>query len=256
MAGYLRNTGDPKLVLATNRDEFYDRQGNPPEFRTDGQIPYLAPEDPRKGGTWIGINQEGLVVALTNRLDENPKPDAPSRGHLVRELLSKCQSRDDGVDHYRSLEPDRYNPHYLFLAGPEGISIFRESPEKKAHKDQENGLFFLENRGGAVLDQDPLRREFDQDFENIKSDSLQRLEQFCESHEGLFDRESACLHAEIAGTLSSSLILIDPGNSSFAYRFVQGLPCENEYRSMDLPEDFSRTLLSRWSNGLGSGISV
>jgi uncharacterized protein with NRDE domain len=77
-----------KLVVAANRDEFYKRPTAPAAFWQDNSD-ILAGRDLKEGGTWMGITTSGRFAALTNYRDPASfKPDARSRGHLVKNYLS------------------------------------------------------------------------------------------------------------------------------------------------------------------------
>ena len=77
-----------KLVIAANRDEFYDRPTAPASFWDDGPG-LLAGRDLRAGGTWFGINRKGRVAAITNYRDPaSIKSHAPSRGELTSDFLT------------------------------------------------------------------------------------------------------------------------------------------------------------------------
>ncbi|MGA7828239.1 MAG: NRDE family protein [Geobacteraceae bacterium] len=75
------------LVIAANRDEFYDRPTAPASFwETEPQL--LAGKDLRSGGTWLGISRTGRVAALSNYRDPgSSRNNTPSRGGLVTEFL-------------------------------------------------------------------------------------------------------------------------------------------------------------------------
>jgi len=76
-----------KLVIAANRDEFYDRPTAAAGF-WDEMPDILGGKDLRAGGTWFGITRKGRVAAITNYRDPTThKPDAPSRGSLVTDFL-------------------------------------------------------------------------------------------------------------------------------------------------------------------------
>ncbi|NLO22503.1 MAG: NRDE family protein [Syntrophomonadaceae bacterium] len=76
-----------KLVVAANRDEFYQRPTLPAEFWPENPA-ILAGKDMKHGGTWMGITLAGGFATLTNFRDPaNYNPNAPSRGHLVQEYL-------------------------------------------------------------------------------------------------------------------------------------------------------------------------
>ena len=76
------------LILAANRDEFYERPSAPVSFWSDAPD-VLAGRDLVGRGTWFGITRNGRIAALTNYRDPaSHKHDAPSRGWLVRDFLS------------------------------------------------------------------------------------------------------------------------------------------------------------------------
>lgn len=76
-----------KVIIAANRDEFYQRPTKPANFWED-EPSILAGKDLEAGGTWLGMTREGRISMLTNYRDlSNLKSDAPSRGHLVSDFL-------------------------------------------------------------------------------------------------------------------------------------------------------------------------
>ena len=87
---------DAPLIVGANREEFYARGGDPPRL-LDGPVPAIAGIDPTAGGTWLGLNAHGVLVAVTNRrksrLPERPR----SRGLLARDLLA-CESAKEAVE--------------------------------------------------------------------------------------------------------------------------------------------------------------
>jgi uncharacterized protein with NRDE domain len=78
-----------KLVIAANRDEFYNRKTAAAGFWEDHPH-VLGGRDLEAYGTWMGITRGGKISMLTNYRDlRTLKPDAPSRGHLVADYLIK-----------------------------------------------------------------------------------------------------------------------------------------------------------------------
>jgi len=126
------------VVLAANRDEFYDRPSSPPR-RFDARIPYVAPKDERAGGTWIGTNVAGVVAAVTNRTVAGvaDEPSRPSRGALVPEALSNGNLTAARVHLERYLAETPLNGFHLLVAdahdamvvrGPNPIEFVRLEP--------------------------------------------------------------------------------------------------------------------------------
>jgi uncharacterized protein with NRDE domain len=76
-----------RLILAANRDEFYQRPTAPLDFWTD-HPQVLAGRDLEQNGTWLGVTRNGRLAAITNYRDPKAlKSNAPSRGHLVSDYL-------------------------------------------------------------------------------------------------------------------------------------------------------------------------
>jgi uncharacterized protein with NRDE domain len=76
-----------KLVLAANRDEFYDRPAAPADFWKDHPN-LLAGRDLKEKGTWLGITRQGKFAAITNYRDPASFMfNAQSRGKLVKDFL-------------------------------------------------------------------------------------------------------------------------------------------------------------------------
>lgn len=79
---------DYPLIIAANRDEFYDRPASSiglwPEYPN-----ILAGKDLTGGGTWLGVTKSGYFAMLTNYRDmANIKANAPTRGKLVLDYLA------------------------------------------------------------------------------------------------------------------------------------------------------------------------
>ncbi|HWP19800.1 MAG TPA: NRDE family protein [Burkholderiaceae bacterium] len=78
------------LVIAANRDEFFDRAAAPLGWwrPRPGGAQILAGRDLHAGGTWMGLTREGRFALLTNVRDPaRHDPAAPSRGGLVTDWL-------------------------------------------------------------------------------------------------------------------------------------------------------------------------
>ncbi len=79
---------DYRLILAANRDEFYNRPTAPLDRWTE-HPDLLAGRDLKSNGTWLGVTRTGRIAAVTNYRDPIAyMQNAPSRGTLVSNYLT------------------------------------------------------------------------------------------------------------------------------------------------------------------------
>lgn len=138
---------DYPLIIAANRDEFYERPSAPADFWP--QHPHvLAGKDLRAGGTWMGVSHNGAIAALTNiRAPQHNKDDAKSRGELVSQWLKQNPSGtgNDMEMFSDQLRQDRqhFNGYNLVFGYPHQLQVYNN------HTDNlhpiENGVFGLSN---------------------------------------------------------------------------------------------------------------
>src|SRR5262249_22814900 len=74
------------LVIAANRDELRTRPSQGPH-RWPGEPAIWAGRDAVAGGTWLGVNDRGVLAAITNRRDGTLDPSRPSRGNFCLDVL-------------------------------------------------------------------------------------------------------------------------------------------------------------------------
>ena len=75
-----------RLILAANRDEFYQRPTAAAGFWQEaGDV--FAGRDLVHGGSWLGVTSSGRIAALTNYRQGTAGAHGLSRGHLVSEYL-------------------------------------------------------------------------------------------------------------------------------------------------------------------------
>lgn len=111
------------LILAANRDEFYERPTAPAAFWEDDPG-LLAGRDLREGGTWLGITRKGRLAALTNYRDPSTLKDgAPSRGKLVSNFL-RGRRAPAAYLHWLSTRAARYNGFGLLVGNLDELCYF------------------------------------------------------------------------------------------------------------------------------------
>ena len=90
-----RLSPDWPLLLAANRDEYYERPTAAASFWEEHPA-VLGGRDLQKHGTWLGVTRAGRFAAVTNfRQGLAQKKNAPSRGTLVSGFLAGTQTPQD-----------------------------------------------------------------------------------------------------------------------------------------------------------------
>jgi uncharacterized protein with NRDE domain len=131
-----------RLVMAANRDEYYNRQTLPADFWPDNPS-ILAGRDGYQGGTWMGITTSGRLAALTNYRDPSRhNPQAPSRGHLVQRFLESSVSPETYMQGLLD-KGDRYNGFNLLTGTPE--SLYYYSNREKVVRPLDSGYHAVSN---------------------------------------------------------------------------------------------------------------
>ena len=104
------------LLLAANRDEMVARPWRGPARHWPERDDVVAGLDEEAGGTWLGVNEEGVVAGVLNRPGAlGPDPAKRSRGELVLEALDHGDA-DRAADSLRALDPAAYRPFNLVIA--------------------------------------------------------------------------------------------------------------------------------------------
>jgi uncharacterized protein with NRDE domain len=228
LALFFRAVADTPLVVAANREEFYQRGGEPPQI-LDGPVRAVGGRDPQAGGTWFGVNARGVVVAITNRPLPVPPPQARSRGLLVRDLLG-CTTAKAAVDvASRELASHRYAGCNLLCADRERAVIL-EAAEWLRVRPLPPGLHVLTNHD--INDGSDPRVHYaldwlsQRDYATAKG-CLQALQNLCSQGSG--DHPPMCLHGTGRGTVSSTVLALRLPLTRSIYLHAQGPPDQVAY---------------------------
>jgi len=131
-----------RLVVAANRDEFYERPTAPAGFWPHAPK-ILAGRDLEQNGTWLGVTTTGRFAALTNYRDgELQDPAKPSRGWLVREFLLVGKSPIEYLSEVEA-RAGGYNGFGLVVSDLEHLCFF--SNRYSGVHDLPSGLYGLSN---------------------------------------------------------------------------------------------------------------
>ncbi|AMA73167.1 NRDE family protein [Aneurinibacillus thermoaerophilus] len=130
------------LIIAANRDEFYNRPTAPAAFWDDAPD-VLGGRDLEKGGTWMGVTRTGRFAAITNYRDpKHMRPDAKSRGHLVSGYLTGTDTPIVYLEKVKQ-ECGLYNGFNLLVGDTE--SLYYYTPLHNEIKEVKPGIHGLSN---------------------------------------------------------------------------------------------------------------
>ena len=210
------------VAIGANREEHYDRPAAPPAI-LESRPRVVAPRDLAAGGTWIAINEHGLLVAITNR------PGGPtgerSRGLLVRDLadtrtvaraIARTRVELDRADYagFTLLLADRHRAVTLQWDGA--------LTERELHP----GIHVIVNEG---IDDDVGKSSVVRArLQAVAPSTVDEWRRRCATvlcDHGL----GVCRHGEQAGTRSSSILWCDT-TGRIEWLYADGPPCRHQYR--------------------------
>jgi len=248
LALYFRVFDDYPLVVAANRDEHYDRPSAPP-ILTESTPKILAGRDLRAGGTWLGVNEHGLLAGILNRRsngDQSLPSKTRSRGLLCLDLLG-LKSAAEACAFLQRPEQDFYQPFSLVFADEreawaafnaqerieavrlcEGLHVFSSSTathdERSEKKERAYALF------------SSLVPDLNSKLDEVVSwtSTLSRVLSDHTAGNNVDDKETICVHRDISGTVSSTVIIYARSERRFRTFFCTGAPCQNSF-SESLP---------------------
>ncbi|MGJ7919881.1 NRDE family protein [Neobacillus sp. LXY-4] len=132
-----------KLVVAANRDEFYERPTASVHFWQDHPH-ILAGRDLKQLGTWIGITTTGRFAALTNYRDPSEVTEGKrSRGELVGDFLKEDNTDPEVYLEKVTKNKDKY-PGFNLLIGDKN-DLYYYSNKSNEVKKLEPGIYGLSN---------------------------------------------------------------------------------------------------------------
>jgi uncharacterized protein with NRDE domain len=226
------------LLIASNRDEYLTRAAAPPARmgspRSKG-CAFVAPQDLVAGGTWMGVNERGVFVGLTNRPIEQRRAEARSRGLLVMDALAEREA-SSVADAMRDLAPGTYNPFNLLCADRSRTFVALVSEERVAVRELQPGVHILCNRD---VD-DPRSGKIARIAKHLAGVPLDGpFERLFRALAGLLGThgdpdsplEHVCVHAPASeyGTRSSAILAL--GERRWRWWHADGPPCETKYRN-------------------------
>jgi uncharacterized protein with NRDE domain len=234
------------LVVGANRDERFARPAVPMTVLSPAGPRILGGRDLRAGGTWLAVNEHGVVAGLTNfPLPDGADPARRSRGELPL-LLTRAASASGGVEQFvDAVDPTQYNPCWMLVGDRSSLHYLDLSPGSGCTvRDLSPGLYVLENS--------PLDPPSDK-AQRVRALLAERcfglgepldvlptvLPTVLRDHRGapgevISDRRpelgAACVHTPDYGTRSSALVSVGhAGDQAPRLWVAEGPPCRSEF---------------------------
>jgi len=221
---------DWPLVVAANRDERLDRPASGPLI-WEAKARFMAPRDDAAGGSWLGLNERGLWVAVTNRFGVARDERRSSRGALVVEGLQ----HPDATSLHRelgALAPRRFNAFHLFYADARNAFVTWSDGERIAQQSLEKGLHIITERslGGDDRQRTELIREGWKEVEQGPGALAERLAHLLRIH-SKDPVAGTCVHVPALnyGTRSSAILLLGVPLARTELLWAAGSPCVAPY---------------------------
>lgn len=230
------------VAIAANRDEAVDRPSRPPEIYSE-EPRVIAPRDATAGGTWIGYNEFGVCVALTNFWTDADLAGDRSRGLLVADVL-QAESASEGVAIVEdAIQHEEYDGFQLVVADSTDACCFRWDGTL-LRTEFEPGVHVVVN---VAIDDDASIPAFRRDTARQQAENAQQVRRSLAVKTGeavadwlyragavLSDHDyGVCIHGDGFGTRSSSLLSI--GHET-RYLYAPGPPCETAYERVTVAD--------------------
>jgi uncharacterized protein with NRDE domain len=228
------------LLAAANRDERYDRPALPPALiAADPKI--VAGKDLSAGGTWLGVNEFGLLVAILNRRtnrDGSSHSQLRSRGLLCLDVLG-LRSATEAIE-FLGRHGETYNPFTLLYADDQSAGVAFNDPNRIILRSLQRGLYVFSSAAEVDTASGKADRAYSRFMAHAAdlaprrttSDWLESFKTLLGDHSAISEehpRDAVCVHGSDSGTVSSSIVVFSAAQRSFETYFCAGSPCQNSF---------------------------
>ena len=201
----------------------------------------------RAGGTWLGLNEFGLVAGLLSRRPaEESNQNARSRGMLCLDALRRSTAADAALFAGAERGCD-YNPFNLLMASREEAYVAYNRGSHIQVVSLTPGLHLLTNLDVDDFECPKISRAYDRfaelaertGFRDNPLGAQAALGTLLADHSTQLDSRtgrpnSLCLHLYDYGTRSSSMIFLGK-RGEVCHRFAAGAPCAAPYEAAIVP---------------------
>ena len=221
----------PVFVLA-NREEDPTRPTAPPRLvREPSGTTWLGGIDLRAGGTWLGVNDCGLLVAITNRPRRALAAETRSRGLLCRDLLG-CATVEAALDEIEAQRCRHRFAGFNVALVTKDRAVIVESGDDSRIVPLAPGIHTVTN--GAPNDPgDPRLQRAQRELKAVvqrESETaalVRQAERIC-ALDGR-DGPPICLESPNRCTVCSTVLALSDDPALSYYRFAPGPPSRTPY---------------------------
>lgn len=249
LAIYFQVFPDYPVVIAANRDEYLSRPALPPT--TLLEHPHVVGgKDLQASGTWLGINEHGLVAGLLNRRRADygdPDPALRSRGLLCLDAL-RHRNAAEAADFVRSQRGADYNAFNLLVASRERTFVAYNRGGALEVVQLTPGMHLLTNLDVNDFECPRISRAHERFAALCSSAEFARdpvghrgeLASLLADHSTQLDARSGrpnalCLHLGEYGTRSASMIFEGRERGAVSHFFAAGPPCTARFEPAPVP---------------------
>lgn len=257
-----RTDPDHPLVVGANRDERLDRPAVSATVLADHHPRILGGRDLLAGGTWLAVNEHGLVTGLTNRPSPSGRdPSKRSRGELPLALAAHRNAASAVDEFVTRFDPADYNSAWLLVGDRESLWYLELGEEAAPVAEALGpGVHILANGPlhGSSPKTDYVRARVEGIAERDPPNALDHLATVLGDHsvppaveaalasaERPKELACACVHTESFGTRSAALVQV-PAEGTPRMWVADGAPCSAPFASIE----------HLWDTGQSTGTPV
>jgi uncharacterized protein with NRDE domain len=218
------------LVVGANRDERMDRPATAITVLRSSGPRILGGRDEQAGGTWLAVNEHGLVAALTNRpASDGRDASRRSRGELPLALAGHPDATAAVEDFVGRFRPEDYNPAWLLVGDAHSLYSLDMTGDRPLAEELPAGVHILENvpLGSPSPKVDHVRERLGAvGVGGLRGDALiSHLRRVLADH-GMPGTLAACVHTETYGTRSATIVRVsDAEHAQVSISVADGHPC-------------------------------
>jgi uncharacterized protein with NRDE domain len=242
LAVYYRSFVDYPVVIAANRDEYLARPATSPTLLC--AVPHIVGgKDLQASGTWLGLNEHGVVAGLLNRRNGEAANDPAlrSRGLLCLDALRQ-PSAAAAAAFVGRLRGGDYNPFNLLIASRDGSFVAYNRFGRIEVVELTPGFHLLTNIDVDDFECPRISRSYGRfaelgrhaEFARDPVANRAQLGALLADHSTQLDPRSGrpnslCMHLGDYGTRSSSMIFMGREDAVVEHFFAAGPPCVAVY---------------------------